>query len=646
LTIARGNLRSLFHASLLEHAKRGRALDAISDGWELLDFRPSDHVTQSEMDVWGQVAEHSSQLPALSSHAAPGSFATAVLSARGSIASVDSNFALWLGSAQMAITLKEMRNLARLARSGRAARGLLNDHLGRPIFVTGLERHVGLLWPLSDAAKAALAADESSICLVAFAPTRSNTLQNSIKTIFGLTPSEAKLAISLLNHDSLEDAAEAIGITQATANGYRKTLFKKIGVKRRSEMVQIILETGHRERNTETRHSSFALRNMFGLSHDQTIILDHLAVGSTIPEAAKCLDMNIHTARDHVRTMFELVGVNKQSELVRVALEYSALVTLSEASEVSPNSISDLLSNTRVIARPSGGLIYLADYGPRDGMPVVFFHAGLGTRRIVPSFLREAAHAGLRIIAIERPGFGGTDLRKERAFEGSSHDADFVMEKLGIKAAVIASIGGGNISALSFASLYPDRIKAGLLINPTPPRGYDIAPRSPAAGIRRMTLSNPAVIRAMATAFRNQTRSDILDKLQDKYFSTCEADKLAMANPEVRALQRASTQAAMARTIEGFVREEEVFARSWQIPILACGPWTIAVGLQDHTCDAASAKQIWKDLPSFDYVPVSQAGRMIMVSRSKLIVDCLVALAKGQPMPRDELPMMAEKSAA
>jgi pimeloyl-ACP methyl ester carboxylesterase/DNA-binding CsgD family transcriptional regulator len=646
MTLPQGNLRSLFHASLLEHAKQGRALDAISDGWEMLDFRVNDRMTDNEISVWHQVAEHSCEQPAMASQAAPGSFATAVLTARGTIASVDSNFAIWLGNADMAVTLKDMRDLARLTRSGRVARRLIDDHSGRPILVAGLERHVGLLWPLSDLAKAALKTDETAICLVAFAPTRSDTLLSSVRTTFGLSPSEAKLAIAMLQHDSLEEAALAIGITEMTANGYRKSLFKKMAVKRRSELVQLILEIGHRERSNDTSRISEAFRDMFGLSFDQMSILARLADGLTIPNAAKALAMNVHTARDHVRSMFEQVGVRKQSELVRVALEYSALVTLSEASEVNANSVSDLLSNTRVIVRPQGGLVYLGDYGPRDGVPVLFFHAGLGTRRIVHSFLRLSSAAGLRVIAIERPGFGGTDLRCEPGFEGSAHDTAMVMDKLGLTTAIITSIGGGNIAALSFAQLYPDRVRAGLLINPTPPRGYETKAQSPGAGLRQMTFSNPTIIRAMAKAVRNQMRTDLLDNAMDKYFSTCEADRAAMANPEVRAVQRASTQAAMARTVEGFVREEEAFVHNWAPPDLSCGPWTIAVGLDDHTCDAALAHKIWRYLPGFAMVEVHDAGRMICASRGEILVECLVALAANKPMPRDSEHHIKGKSAA
>ena len=348
----------------------GRALDAVSDGWAMLDFRSSDQMSEGEIAVWKQVSDQCDAYPALASQAAPESFAAVVLSHRGSILSVDPNFALWLGSAEMAVTLKEMRELARCARTGRPARRLLNDRTGRPILVSGLERHIGLRWPLSEAANAALKGDETAICLVAFAPTRADNLGASVRTTFSLSPSEAKLAIALLHHDSLEDAAAAIGITEMTANGYRKTLFKKMDIKRRSEMVQIILEVAHRERSSDTIGAASALREMFGLSVCQMDILNQLALGHTIPEAAKTLCMNVHTARDHVRTMFELVGVNKQSELVRVALEYGALVTLSESSEITSNAISDLLSNTRVITRPNQGLIYLGDYGPKDGVPI------------------------------------------------------------------------------------------------------------------------------------------------------------------------------------------------------------------------------------------------------------------------------------
>jgi pimeloyl-ACP methyl ester carboxylesterase/DNA-binding CsgD family transcriptional regulator len=620
---------------LLEHAKQGRALEAISDGWELLDFRSTDQLTDKELQVWNSVADQTSQKPALISQAAPGSFATAILSARGKVVSIDPNFSLWLGNPHTALALREVAELVRMTRSGRPCRRLIADRTGRPILVAGLERYVGQCWPLSDSAKAALRSDEGAICVVAFAPTRSDTILASVKSTFSLSSSEARLAIALLQHDSLEEAAQSIGITEATANGYRKSTFKKMGVRRRGELVQMILEIGHRERCIDTKHVATALREMFNLTNEQMQILDELALGSTIPQAAKTMGMNVHTARDHVRSMFELVGVKKQSELVRVALEYGALVTLSAAGEVSSNSISDLLSNTRVMARPEGGLIYLADYGPKDGMPIVFFHAGLATRRMAPSFLREAAIANLRIIAIERPGFGGTDLRPEPDFEGSSLDTVFVMDRLGIDRAIIASNGGGNIAALSFAQRFPQRISCGLLINPTPPRGDEVPSKAPGAGLRRLTFANPNVIRAMARAFRNQARSDLLDGAMDKYFSTCQADRVAMAIPEVRALHRSSTQAAMARTIEGFVREEEAFAKTWKIPSLKCGPWAVAVGLDDHTCDAGIAQRVWARLPGVSFVPIANAGRMIMVSRSEMIVKTLVALAKGIEMPID-----------
>lgn len=232
------------------------------------------------------------------------------------------------------------------------------DRRGRPTLVVGRQHLVGCRWPLLNAAKTTHESDAPAICRVAFAPTCLDTLLSSVPTGFSLSPSEAKLAISSLQHDSLEDAAQAIGITETTANGYRKNLFRKVGVKRRGELMALIIEIAHRERHFETGVISEAIQEMFGLSGDQMSILAHQADNCTIPEPANIVNISMHTAHGHIKTMCELVGVNKQNELMRVAIEYSALRALSQASEVNGDSVLDLLSNTQVIPNQQGELFF------------------------------------------------------------------------------------------------------------------------------------------------------------------------------------------------------------------------------------------------------------------------------------------------
>ena len=641
--IVQGNRRSLFHQNLLAYAKEGRALDAVSDSWEVLDFSATDAVLPSEMAVWEEVASQSAMHPATFSHASPSAFAVCVVSAHNRSLHIDAAFSAWVGG--LDLQAGPHRELVRQARAGLSLRKVLDDTSGRPILVIGLERAKALKWPISEAGRLALDTDESAVALVAFAPSRAHNLEAHVRNAFKLTAAEARLAIALLHYDRLEDVASALGIAEVTANGYRKTLFKKVGAKRRGELVKIVLEIAHRERPADQKRADHALRDMFGLNEDQLDMLNRIAMGESIPEASRKLGINIHTGRDMVRRMFETVGVNKQSELIRIVCEYEALTAFSHASEVQAAPHSELLNHTRVLARPDGSLIYLCDYGHHGGgqhgsargIPVLYFHTTMSTRRLAPGLIAAAKAAGLRLIAIERPGFGGTDLRTEAGYEGAAHDAALVLDHLGIDRVWLMTLSSGNAPGLSFAAIYPDRVLGGLLINPSTPATYSQRYNAPGGALLQMAFANPKLIRAMAITLRNQLRSDLVDRAMGAYFTQCEADRRALAMPGIRALQRSNIQASLARTVDGFVHEEEVFANNWMPPPLAHGRWIVAVGMEDHTCDWRQAAQLWSGLPGFQFVAIPDAGRMILISQSQQITSLLSQLIRGeQVVPRRE----------
>jgi DNA-binding CsgD family transcriptional regulator len=59
--------------------------------------------------------------------------------------------------------------------------------------------------------------------------------------LFGLTRSEARLALLLVADCSVEEAAELLGITVATARGVLKTIFAKTGTNRQASLVRLLL---------------------------------------------------------------------------------------------------------------------------------------------------------------------------------------------------------------------------------------------------------------------------------------------------------------------------------------------------------------------------------------------------------------------
>jgi DNA-binding CsgD family transcriptional regulator len=62
-----------------------------------------------------------------------------------------------------------------------------------------------------------------------------------IAQLFGLLPSEARLALALSRGLTIAEAAEALGLTIETARNYSKKIYAKTGTRGQSDLVRLIL---------------------------------------------------------------------------------------------------------------------------------------------------------------------------------------------------------------------------------------------------------------------------------------------------------------------------------------------------------------------------------------------------------------------
>src|SRR5262245_35217486 len=103
------------------------------------------------------------------------------------------------------------------------------------------------------------------------------------------------------------------------------------------------------------------------------------------------------------------------------------------------------------IAR-DGRLVGFADYGPAEQVPVVWCHGGPGSR-LEPLLLAEAAsRAGMRLIGIDRPGYGRSTPQPGRTIGGWVPDAMAVVDHLGIDGFLVVGASTGGAYALALAS--------------------------------------------------------------------------------------------------------------------------------------------------------------------------------------------------
>jgi pimeloyl-ACP methyl ester carboxylesterase len=104
------------------------------------------------------------------------------------------------------------------------------------------------------------------------------------------------------------------------------------------------------------------------------------------------------------------------------------------------------------ITMNDGRTVGFADYGSPAETAVVWCHGGPGSR-LEPSFVADAAaRAGMRLIGIDRPGYGLSTPQPGRTIGGWVPDALAVLDHLGIEQFLALGASTGGAYALALAS--------------------------------------------------------------------------------------------------------------------------------------------------------------------------------------------------
>ena len=99
---------------------------------------------------------------------------------------------------------------------------------------------------------------------------------------------------------------------------------------------------------------------------------------------------------------------------------------------------------TATVTSPDGRTIGFDDQEPPDGTAVLWCHGGPGSR-LEPVWLRdEAVAAGLRIVGVDRPGYGLSTPRPGRTIADTVADLLAVADHLAIEQFVTVGVSTGG----------------------------------------------------------------------------------------------------------------------------------------------------------------------------------------------------------
>lgn len=251
-------------------------------------------------------------------------------------------------------------------------------------------------------------------------------------------------------------------------------------------------------------------------------------------------------------------------------------MTLSDAT-VSP------APRTHEVGVEDGVTLYVRDWGPAAGVPIIHHHAMPGCSLSVPGGWAAADEAGVRVISFDRPGYGRSGARSGRRVADAAHWTRQIADSLGIDEFCIFGTGAGAAHAAAAAAGLGERVRKMALataLGPDELPGFD-----PAAAMIAETRHEIACARAGEVVLRDFL--DVLmqrdDPLEPWFEQLAASDVEMLGRREVQVEDAAAYAESMSSGREGWIDDDlALFHHRWGCDFGAVTAQTLLLyGLDD-----------------------------------------------------------------
>lgn len=287
-----------------------------------------------------------------------------------------------------------------------------------------------------------------------------------------------------------------------------------------------------------------------------------------------------------------------RADIVAVERPVTGFTSMSTLSaEVDPFSPLEVARVSRRVTLPHGRGLGIAEFGPPNAPPVLYFH-GWPSSRLEPAILPVGR---VRIIAVDRPGYGLSDaVSGDRRLADWPADIEGLLNAWGLERVAVFGMSGGAPYAAAVAALIPDRVASLALVSGLGPPDVD----GMSKGRMRMLLGfGRAPIRRKIVF--NSVRSALLDQRNERRILAFRRNFVARGNRDAQAFT------------DGFGRR-----------LLACWREGLMRGIEGAASDARIYGEPWPFDPADISVPTA-----IWHGERDLIVPCAVGHSYAAKIP-------------
>jgi pimeloyl-ACP methyl ester carboxylesterase len=214
-----------------------------------------------------------------------------------------------------------------------------------------------------------------------------------------------------------------------------------------------------------------------------------------------------------------------------------------------------------------GRQLGFAEFGASRGQPVFYFHGWPSSRLEAEAVERLVMQHGVRVIAIDRPGYGLSDFKPGRTIAEWPTDVCEAADRLGIERFNVLGVSGGGPYAAACAAKIPHRLNRVTMV-------CSLAPLDGLAGTRGMAAGNRWFLHLARTAPRlAQILGEIcLERMRRRagliFLPQIEAglpdcDKHSLAAPSLRDALTKSSAEAFRSGVKGPAWDGCLYGRPW-----------------------------------------------------------------------------------
>lgn len=191
----------------------------------------------------------------------------------------------------------------------------------------------------------------------------------------------------------------------------------------------------------------------------------------------------------------------------------------------------------RMIELPDGRILAYKIYGKPIGKPILFFHGFGSSAAAIDPDLDWLEQKNAYILAVQRPGYGNSYIKKGYMMSDFAHDIKYVIDRLGIDKVSVVGWSAGGLYSQVFAQMYPERVESISLVSSAIPFNNKQSSKVLPTNWKMIHMMN-RLFPFLSKRFFNNLSNKINDQLdrtiEQSIKEMIESDRMIVNQPTIR----------------------------------------------------------------------------------------------------------------